>query len=442
VSHSEKLFQIASVLDKYANYETSELDALIEAADNVGKSWSGSWLSYESTIYNRDFQPTDEVYKRGSEPQYGLYGARIGPDWQTYSFNSVQQYINEKVGNPSINRFSGDVKEATKAFKRVKSSALSFVYENFVTESDRFIQSWVGKIDGLEICAESDFIEFQRSLNQQASKDQNSSENKPNINMFRRRRNTLGIRVVTSQVDNLKAIEEDIKIPPHITILAKALATRHPFDSCKALNEQILKLAHHIQNIEKTILKKDGSEYQTDMEDNISSLEANSDRIEPLGESPDTPRTFGDKVFIIHGRDDGVKGDVALFVRDLGLKEIILDRQPNEGLIAILDKFEREAKKADFAIALLTPDDVGALKDEAAEQLKPRARQNVIFELGYFIGKLGRKRVCLLLKGELENPSDLDGILYVSMNSPNGWKLELAREMKQAGLPIDPEKLL
>ena len=442
MSHSEKLFQIASVLDRYANYETSELDALIEAADNVGKSWSGSWLSYESTIYNRDFQPTDEVYKRGSKPQYHAYGALLSADWQTYSFHAVKQHINQKVGNPSIDRFSNDGKDATKAFKQAKAFALSFVYENFNTESDRFIQGWAEKIEGLEICTESDFIEFQRYANQRASKDQNAVKNNQNIGMFKRRRNTLGIRVVTSQVNSPKAIEEDIEIPPHITILAKVFATRHPFDSCKALNEQIVKLALHIQNIERTLLKG-ASGYQTDMETSAGSLEETSDRVEPLGESLDTPRhTFGNKVFIIHGRDDGVKGDVALFVRDLGLKEIILDRQPNEGLIAILDKFEREAKKADFAIALLTPDDVGALKDEAAEQLKPRARQNVIFELGYFIGKLGRKRVCLLLKGELENPSDLDGILYVSMNSPNGWKLELAREMKQAGLPIDPEKLL
>ncbi|MYE87585.1 hypothetical protein F4X33_01125, partial [Candidatus Poribacteria bacterium] len=157
--------------------------------------------------------------------------------------------------------------------------------------------------------------------------------------------------------------------------------------------------------------------------------------------SDTTQPTFGDKVFIVYGRDDGVKGDVALFVRDLGLKEIILDRQPNSGLIAILDKFEREAKKADFAIALLTPDDVGALKGVADDQLKPRARQNVIFELGYFIKALGREKVCLLLKGELENPSDLDGILYVSMNSPNGWRLPLATEMKQAGLQLDLNKL-
>ena len=196
--------------------------------------------------------------------------------------------------------------------------------------------------------------------------------------------------------------------------------------------------------------------YQKGMDSSINSLEGIHERLKLYDEPSDMAQhtsdnegisdkpqsTVSNKVFIIHGRDDGVKGDVALFVRDLGLKEIILDRQPNSGLIAILDKFEREAKKADFAIALLTPDDVGALTDEADDQLKPRARQNVIFELGYFIKALGREKVCLLLKGELENPSDLDGILYVSMNSSNEWKLELAREIKEAGLPIDAERLL
>ena len=195
--------------------------------------------------------------------------------------------------------------------------------------------------------------------------------------------------------------------------------------------------------------------YRNGMDSSINSLKGICDCLKLYDEPSDMPQhtsgnegvsdkpqsTFDNKVFIIHGRDDGVKGDVALFVRDLGLKEIILDRQPNSGLIAILDKFEREAKKADFAIALLTPDDVGALKDEADDQLKPRARQNVIFELGYFISRLGRKKVCLLLTGKLENPSDLDGILYVSMNSRKGWQLELGIEMKQAGLPVDLNKL-
>ena len=388
MSHSEKLFQIASVLDRYANYETSELDALIEAADNVGKSWSGSWLSYESTIYNRDFQPTDEVYKRGSKPQYHAYGALLSTDWQTYSFHAVKQHINQKVGNPSIDRFSDDGKDATKAFKQAKAFALSFVYENFNTESDRFIQGWAEKIEGLEICTESDFIEFQKSLNQRASENRNSSENNPDINMFKRRRNTLGLRVMTSQVDSPKAIEEDIEIPPHIAILAKALATRHPFDSCKALNEQIVKLAIHMQSIEKTVLKKGESEYQINMADSISNLEGNSDRIEPLGESPDTPpRTMGNDVFIVHGHDEAAKHAVARFVEKLGLNAIILDEQVSKGQ-TIIEKLEQKASNAGFAIVLLTPDDMGAPKDKL-DELKPRARQNVVLELGYFLRGLG-----------------------------------------------------
>ena len=206
---------------------------------------------------------------------------------------------------------------------------------------------------------------------------------------------------------------------------------------------------------EKNQFSKDLDSYRKNMDDYINHLRRICERLELYNEPSDAPQrtsgdegvsdapqsTFGDKVFIIHGRDDGAKSDVALFVRDLGLREIILDRQPNEGLIAILDKFEREAKKAGFAIALLTPDDVGALKGEAAEQLKPRARQNVIFELGYFMGKLGRKKVCLLIKGELENPSDLSGILYVPMDNFDGWKQKLATEMRQVGLPIDLNEL-
>ena len=435
MSHSEKLFQIASVLDRYANYETSELDALIEAADNVGKSWSGSWLSYESTIYNRDFQPTDEVYKRGSKPQYHAYGALLSTDWQTYSFHAVKQHINQKVGNPSIDRFSDDGKDATKAFKQAKAFALSFVYENFNTESDRFIQGWAEKIEGLEICTESDFIEFQKSLNQRASENRNSSENNPDINMFKRRRNTLGLRVMTSQVDSPKAIEEDIEIPPHIAILAKALATRHPFDSCKALNEQIVKLAIHMQSIEKTVLKKGESEYQINMADSISNLEGNSDRIEPLGESPDTPpRTMGNDVFIVHGHDEAAKHAVARFVEKLGLNAIILDEQVSKGQ-TIIEKLEQKASNAGFAIVLLTPDDMGAPKDKL-DELKPRARQNVVLELGYFLRGLGRERVCVLHKEEVELPSDIHGIVYVPMDGYDGWQNKLRQEIEYAGLPV------
>ena len=195
--------------------------------------------------------------------------------------------------------------------------------------------------------------------------------------------------------------------------------------------------------------------YQNGMDSSINSLESIHDRLDLYDEPSkipqrisdneeisDTPQpTFGDDVFIVHGRDEAAKHAMARFVERLGLKPIILDEQPNAGL-TIIEKLEREAKNVGFAIALLTPDDVGALKDEADDQPKPRARQNVILELGYFMGKLGRKKVCLLIKGELENPSDLDGILYVPMASSNGWQLQLAKEMKQAGLPVDLNKLV
>ena len=89
---------------------------------------------------------------------------------------------------------------------------------------------------------------------------------------------------------------------------------------------------------------------------------------------------------------------------------------------------------------MLTPDDVGAPKAER-DNLKPRARQNVVLELGFFMGKLGRERVYPLLKDEIEKPSDIDGLGYVSMDDSNGWQLKLGIEMKQAELPIDLNEL-
>jgi len=107
------------------------------------------------------------------------------------------------------------------------------------------------------------------------------------------------------------------------------------------------------------------------------------------------------KVFIIHGRDDGCKETVARFVEKLGLDPVILHEQANKGM-TLIEKFEHHAEVG-FAIALLTPDDVGGLADDS-ENLKPRARQNVVLELGYFMGILGRQRVCALTRGDVEIP--------------------------------------
>ena len=125
----------------------------------------------------------------------------------------------------------------------------------------------------------------------------------------------------------------------------------------------------------------------------------------------------GKRVFIVHGHETAMKESVARFLERLGLEAIILHEQANAGQ-TIIEKFERESD-ADFAVVLFSPDDVGAEKDKMAD-LKPRARQNVVLELGYFIGKLGRQRVLPLVHGQLELPSDVHGVVYVSYEG-EGW---------------------
>jgi predicted nucleotide-binding protein len=145
------------------------------------------------------------------------------------------------------------------------------------------------------------------------------------------------------------------------------------------------------------------------------------------------------EVFIVHGHDRAAREEVARFVGMIGLKPIILDEQASGGL-TIIEKFEREASKVAAAIVLLTPDDYGAPVDSTTHN--PRARQNVVFELGYFAGKLGRGRVCALMRDKVEIPSDYSGVIYVPLDVAGGWKLRVAKELKSAGLPVDAEKLL
>lgn len=142
----------------------------------------------------------------------------------------------------------------------------------------------------------------------------------------------------------------------------------------------------------------------------------------------------GKKVFLVHGHDDSARESVARFLEKLGLEPIILHEQPNEGQ-TIIEKVERHAEVV-YAVVLLTPDDVGAVATDR-EHLQPRARQNVILELGYFLGKLGRNRVAALRKGEIEKPSDYDGVIYIPLDPVGAWKLFLGRELKNAGLNVD-----
>jgi hypothetical protein len=158
------------------------------------------------------------------------------------------------------------------------------------------------------------------------------------------------------------------------------------------------------------------------------------------GKGEETPvDSQGRDVFVVHGHDHGRMQAIARFLEHLGLNAIILHERASTGS-TIVEKLEKYAETA-FAIVLLTPDDVGSVV-AAKENLRPRARQNVVLELGYFMGRLGRKRTCALVVEDVEIPSDYSGVVYIQIDKGDAWKFHLTKELRAAGLPIDLNKVL
>ncbi len=153
---------------------------------------------------------------------------------------------------------------------------------------------------------------------------------------------------------------------------------------------------------------------------------------------PHIAAPHGNRVFLVHGRNESALQSVARFIEKLQLPVTILHEQPNEGR-TVIEKFVEYSDVA-FAVVLLTGDDRGGLSETSYEAQLPRARQNVILELGFFLGKLGRRRVCALYEQAVEIPSDYAGVLFVKLDDAGAWRLTLARELKAANLPIDMNK--
>ncbi len=150
----------------------------------------------------------------------------------------------------------------------------------------------------------------------------------------------------------------------------------------------------------------------------------------------------GNRVFIVHGHDEGAKTATEAFLQRIGLEPVVLHRQPDGGA-TVIEKFEKYGgTDVDFALILLTPDEVSYLaldeaKDDGSRDKKKRARPNVIFEFGYFVGKLGRNRVLCLLSGGVEIPSDLSGLLYKEyVRSIDEIAWPMIQEFKAAGLEV------
>ena len=138
------------------------------------------------------------------------------------------------------------------------------------------------------------------------------------------------------------------------------------------------------------------------------------------------------RVFVVHGQNDTARTAVVSFLKSIGMVGIVLHEQPNMGR-HLLTKFIQEAELVTFAVVLMSDDDEGRLK---GAELVPRARQNVILELGYFLAHLGQAKVCALITPGLETPSDFDGIVYIRMDSEQRWQQELKRELLAARMPV------
>ena len=164
-----------------------------------------------------------------------------------------------------------------------------------------------------------------------------------------------------------------------------------------------------------------------DLEEEIEfAVPSDSNSVEPHA-GPQSSR----KIFIVHGRDDGPREAVARFLEGLGFEPVIL-HEANQSR-TVIEKIEGYSDVG-FAVVLLTPDDEGNLK---GEEPQPRARQNVLLELGYFIGKLTRAQVCTLKVGDLEVPSDWRGVIDEPFDNGGAWRQTLARELDAAGYDID-----
>lgn len=217
------------------------------------------------------------------------------------------------------------------------------------------------------------------------------------------------IRIVIKESENsateLSRIAND-RIPPNVIVYISP--------------EDVIQKDNYVNDITKEVFKESEKK-----------IKKNTDKENLKDQVGKIDKT---KVFIVHGHDDLAKTELARFIEKLGFEAIILHEQPSSGK-TIIEKIE-EYSNVGFGLVLYTPCDVGAQKDEA-ENLNFRARQNVVFEHGFLMGKIGRKNVCALVKDKVETPNDISGVVYITMDYHKRWQVEIAKELKKAGYRVD-----
>jgi predicted nucleotide-binding protein len=216
-------------------------------------------------------------------------------------------------------------------------------------------------------------------------------------------------------------IKETLDTTHHLSLLESA---RDPNSTIRITPIDILNYKEHVKDITTTVFntalsvilaKKPPSSVQTNT---LASIQKNIPTI--------TPTSFQAKVLVVHGRDHIAKNSVVKYLENLGIS-IILIHEQIRGEKTIIDKVE-ENLNIGFAIVLYTP--------TSLEQ-KPRAHQNIAFEHGYLIAKLGRRKVSALVKGNTEVPNHTNGVIYIPMDTLNTWQIAINRELIRAGYTIE-----
>ena len=218
------------------------------------------------------------------------------------------------------------------------------------------------------------------------------------------------------------------------TLLRRSFTTSKPADNYRGV-------AFAIGSVDELLFKQI-EDFHRDVQYKVRKLASLKEQL-PLYEEPSglppRPEEPSPKarttVFVVHGHGEAFKQQVARFLNAVtDLEPVILHEQANSGR-TIIEKFEAQAGRAAFAVVLLTADDDGGVRGTG--ERRPRARQNVVFELGFFIGALGRSRVAVLHEDGVELPSDMSGVLYTPLDAAGAWKLALAKELQAAGLSVD-----
>ncbi len=211
---------------------------------------------------------------------------------------------------------------------------------------------------------------------------------------------------------------------------------RHQFNTSYGAMVMAMSPEDQIENFENDIRAK-----LISLESIIKRLELIPD-IETLAPELETPHPVSisenKDVFIVHGHNEEAKEAVSGYIRSLDLVPIILHEQPNGGR-TLIEKLEHYSTSVGFAIVIVTGDDMGYEKTESFENATLRPRQNVVVELGYFVGKLTREKVCVLYEEGVSIPSDLLGIVYVPYDKEDRWKLAIAKELNNAKISFKTE---